>query len=98
LIRISTEADMQQRSRNIILGAVKGYSFQDLQAFIGSLAQTGYTGELCLFHQDLSAEDQTALRTVNAPFQINLQRFSGIHLSLWSRKVVYPFDERLSVI
>jgi hypothetical protein len=62
------------RGKNLILGIAKGYAFKDLALFVGSLKQTDYDGDICLFVSDISTTDCNALRKYRIqtiPFSLN---------------------------
>ncbi|MEQ1859590.1 MAG: hypothetical protein ABMA13_06615 [Chthoniobacteraceae bacterium] len=50
-----------QRS-NLILGAIRGYTFDQLSPFIRSLRAAGSTAELCLFHNSIDDASLAKLR------------------------------------
>lgn len=60
--------------KNLVLGLVKGYSFEQLRPFVASLRDTGYTGDVCLFYSDLEDETVRSLREYGVelvPFEMS---------------------------
>lgn len=48
--------------KNLVMGLVKGYSFEQLRPFVASLRKTGYEGHVCLFYSELSEDTVRSLR------------------------------------
>ncbi|MBC8032313.1 MAG: hypothetical protein H7Z16_19675 [Pyrinomonadaceae bacterium] len=48
--------------KNLVLGLVKGYTFEQIYPFVASLRATDYTGDICLFYSDLDASAVNSLR------------------------------------
>ena len=47
--------------KNLVLGAIKGYSFEQIRPFVVSLKRTPFDGDLVLFCSRVSAETRAAL-------------------------------------
>lgn len=74
----------QNRKPNLVLGAVCGYTFAELQPFVVSLKRTSFSGDLCLLHSNLSSETQAALRAHGVELVAFNYRGPGA-LNSWSR-------------
>lgn len=48
--------------KNLVMGLVKGYQYEQIRPFVASLRGSGYTGDICLFYSDLDAEAVRSLR------------------------------------
>ena len=72
--------------KNLVMGLVKGYSFEQLRPFVASLRETGYDGDICLFHADTDERTLTALRE----YGVELVPFKYEPLNLLSKRV-YPY-------
>ncbi|HMJ67958.1 MAG TPA: hypothetical protein VK508_03650 [Cyclobacteriaceae bacterium] len=73
------------------MGAVKGYTFPQLRAFVLSLQKTGFNGDLCLIYRDLSGDTLQELRKLNV-ILVPMQYRGGGALNSWSRfwKLIKP--------
>src|SRR5512135_3470102 len=78
-----------KKKKNLILGACRGYAFSDISLFVGSLKQTGFSGDTRLFFSALSRADRRSLRRYNVkplffsdvyPFGIGFGREAKKHL------------------
>ena len=71
--------------RNLILGTVRDYSFEDIRLFVVSLRKTSFQGDLILFWSNLSSETRVALEQYGVRLvHFNFRRRSGC-LNSWSR-------------
>ena len=57
--------------KNLVMGLVKGYSFEQLRPFVASLRSTGYSGDICFFYSDLT---KSTLRSL-AKYDVELISF-----------------------
>lgn len=70
--------------KNLVIGLVKNYNFEQIRPFVASLRATGYADDVCLLYSDIDHESVQALRQYNVrlvPFQmgrINLL-FKRVH-------------------
>lgn len=72
--------------KNLVMGLVKGYSFEQLRPFVASLRETGYDGDICLFYADTDERTLAALRE----YGVELVPFNYEPLNLLSKRV-YPY-------
>lgn len=70
-------------SKNLVLGVVKKYEFEQIQPFLLSLKNTGYKGDVCLFISELSSKTHEALS------QFDQQNF--VDQSYGFKLNLYPF-------
>lgn len=75
---------MSASTKDLVMGAVKGYNFQQLRTFVLSLRQSGFKGDICLIHKDLSVDTLYELRKLNVVLVPMQYRGSGA-LNSWSR-------------
>src|SRR5882724_6830907 len=76
---------MANRTRpNLVIGAVRGYSFEQLRPFIVSLKRTSFAGDLVLLWNQLSPETLAALGAQGVKLAPFAYRGSGA-LNSWSR-------------
>ncbi len=66
------------RPKNLILGLVKGYTFDKVKPFLISLKKTGFQGDVCLFVSDLSPETLAAMQE----YGVKLQSFKEWYLKI----------------
>ena len=69
---------------NLVIGAVRGYGFEQLRPFVVSLQRTTFPGDLVLLWNDLSAETLAALHQHGVKLEHFSYRGSGA-LNSWSR-------------
>lgn len=83
---MSTDMD-----RNLVMGAVKGYSFSQLRPFVLSIRQSGFKGDVCLIYSGLSADTLEKLRNLEVVLVPMQYRGNGA-LNSWSRfwKLIKP--------
>ena len=72
--------------KNLVMGLVKGYSFEQLRPFVASLRETGYDGDICLFYADT---DERTLKALGE-YGVELVPFKYEPLNLLSKRV-YPY-------
>lgn len=72
------------KKRNLVVGAVRGYGFTQLQPFVVSLKQTSFDGDLVLLWSDLSAQTRADLQAHGVKLVPFSYRGSGA-LNSWSR-------------
>jgi hypothetical protein len=72
--------------KNLVMGLVKGYSFEQLRPFVASLRETGYDGDVCLFYADTDERTLAALRE----YGVELVPFKYEPLNLGFKRV-YPY-------
>ena len=48
--------------KNLVIGLIKNYEFEQIRPFVASLRATGYEGDICLLHSDVDQESLSALR------------------------------------
>ena len=72
--------------KNLVMGLVKGYSFEQLRPFVASLRETGYDGDICLFYADTDERTLASLRE----YGVELAPFKYEPLNLLSKRV-YPY-------
>ena len=72
--------------KNLVMGLVKGYSFEQLRPFVASLRETGYDGDVCLFYADTDERTLAAL----SEYGVELVPFKYEPLNLLSKRV-YPY-------
>lgn len=48
--------------KNLVMGLVKGYRYEQIRPFVASLRNAGYSGEICLFYSDLDERTLRLLR------------------------------------
>jgi hypothetical protein len=84
--------------KNLVMGLVKGYSFEQLRPFVASLRATGYSGDICLFYADLDERTVNSLREYGVelvPFKfepLNLL-FKRVHpYAIMNRLLKLPLD------
>ena len=75
---------MQSSKKNLILGAVRGYSFEQLRPFVASLKCTTFVGDLVLLWNNLGPETLAALGAHGVKLVHFEYRGSG-SLNSWSR-------------
>lgn len=66
------------RPKNLILGLVKGYSFDKIKPFLISLKKSGFQGDVCFFAADLSPETMAAIQE----YGVKLQSFKEWYFKL----------------
>jgi len=69
--------------KNLVMGLVSGYSFEQLRPFLSSLRSTGYSDDICLFYSNLDDRTVEGLRG----FDVDLVPFSLGSTSLIYRRV-----------
>jgi hypothetical protein len=72
--------------KNLVMGLVKGYSFEQLRPFVASLRETGYDGDICLFYADTDERTLASLRE----YGVELVPFKYKPLNLLFKRV-YPY-------
>lgn len=70
--------------KNLVLGAVSGYSFEQLKPFILSLKASGFKGDICLLYAKLSLNTIAELNAHGVLHSPLVYRGSGA-LNSWSR-------------
>jgi len=70
--------------KDLVMGAVGGYTFDRLRSFIVSLQQTGFDGDIVLLYTNLSAETLDQLRAHNV-LVVPLEYRGPASLNSWSR-------------
>ena len=70
--------------KNLVLGAVRGYGFEQLKPFVASLNQTNFRGDLVLLYNNLSHDTLKSLENNNVHLIPFSYRGSGAENS-WSR-------------
>lgn len=70
--------------RNLVMGAVSGYSFDQLRPFITSLQQTSFTGDIVILYTDLSPDTLNSLTEHNVIVRPLRYRGKGA-VNSWSR-------------
>ena len=71
---------------NLVLGIIENYRFEQLEPFLTSLRQTGYGGDVVLFHQGI---DGRSLKAIEA-FRVRLIPFRNLRgraQGWWRRKL-----------
>jgi hypothetical protein len=48
--------------KNLVMGLVKGYKYEQIRPFLASLRASGYSGDVCLFYSDLDPSAVQSLR------------------------------------
>jgi hypothetical protein len=87
--------------KNLVMGLVKGYSFEQLRPFVASLRETGYDGDICLFYADTDERTLAALREYNVelvPFKyerLNLVFKRAYPYAIMNRLLKLPLANRL---
>src|SRR5947207_2279947 len=59
--------------KNLVIGLVKGYTFEKIRPFITSLRATDYDGDICLLYSDLDTGTVNSLRQYGVdlvPFEL----------------------------
>lgn len=69
--------------KNLVLGLVKNYSFEQIRPFVASLRSTGYDGDICLMHSDIDQDSLDALRQ----YDVILFPFTMGRINLGFRRV-----------
>lgn len=64
--------------KNLILGLVKGYTFDKVKPFLISLKKTGFQGDVCFFVADLTPETISAIQE----YGVKLQSFKEWYLKI----------------
>jgi hypothetical protein len=72
------------KKRNLVLGVVRGYSFDKLKPFVFSLKNTAFNGDLVLLWNELSRETREDLQKHDVKLMHFSYRGSGA-LNSWSR-------------
>ncbi|HEX6184574.1 MAG TPA: hypothetical protein VFZ44_11880 [Pyrinomonadaceae bacterium] len=72
--------------KNLVMGLVKGYSFEQLRPFVASLRETGYDGDICLFYADIDERTLAGLRE----YDVELVPFKFEPLNLLFKRI-YPY-------
>jgi hypothetical protein len=73
----------QHTQKNLILGAVKGYEFEQIKPFLTSLKNSGFKGDVCFVAANLSPETTEALQEY------------GVHLYAFKELYFYfPFLDK----
>jgi len=75
---------MSANKKNLVLGAVRGYNFEQLRPFVVSLQRTAFKGDLVLLWNSLSPETLAALEAEGVKLVHFSYRGSGA-LNSWSR-------------
>ena len=70
--------------RNLVLGAVRGYGFEQLRPFVVSLKRTNFNGDLVLLYNHLNSETLESLQSHGVKLVHFPYRGSGA-LNSWSR-------------
>ncbi len=83
---------MEAIGKNLVLGAVRGYTFEQLRPFVVSLRRSGFSGDLVLLWNTLSLETLAALGAHGVKLVPFRYRGSGT-LNSWSR--FWPWLSRL---
>lgn len=73
--------------KNLVMGLVKGYTFEQIYPFVASLRGTDYAGHICLFYSDLDASTVNSLRE----FDVELVPFTMGTVNLGFRRL-YVFS------
>jgi hypothetical protein len=76
--------DTMAEKRNLVMGAVRGYNFEQLRPFVVSLKRTTFDGDLVLLWNNLDPETLAALRSNGVKLVHFSYRGSGA-LNSWSR-------------
>ena len=69
--------------KNLVMGLAKGYQYELIRPFFASLRNTGYSGDICLFHSDL---DERALRSLT-DYDVDLVPFTMGTVNLLLKRV-----------
>lgn len=83
--------------KNLVLGFVKTYEFEQIKPFVVSLKNTGYQGDICLVYSDLSKRTTDLLQEHGVqlyPFKelyVNLPFYIGQGGKLKQNKKIYPY-------
>lgn len=82
---------LQPADRNLVMGAIRGYSFEQLKNFVLSLKRSGFKGDLCLIYKDLSDDTLQKLAQYGVVLVPMQYRGNGA-LNSWSRfwKLIKP--------
>ena len=73
----------EYRMKNLVMGLVKGYQYEQIRPFVASLRATGYSGDICLLYSDLEDGAVESLRE----FGVDLVPFTLGSTNLVLRKV-----------
>jgi hypothetical protein len=76
------------RKKDLVMGAIKGYTFEQLRPFILSLQQTNFRGDICFLYYQLSEETKNQLRNHGVLLHPLVYRGNGA-LNSWGR--FWPF-------
>lgn len=83
--------------KNLVLGFVKTYQFEQIKPFVASLKNTGYQGDICFVYCDLSQRTIDLLQEQGVqmyPFKelyLNLPFYIGQGGKLKKNKKIYPY-------
>ncbi|MBD2179958.1 hypothetical protein H6S82_25415 [Planktothrix sp. FACHB-1355] len=86
-----------KNKKNLVLGFVKTYEFEQIKPFVISLKNTGYQGDICLVYCDLSQRTIDLLQEQGVQmypfkeFYINLPYYIGQGGKLKQNKKIYPY-------
>lgn len=69
--------------KNLVMGLVKGYRYEQIRPFLASLRNTGYSDDICLFYSDL---DQQTLRSIRH-YDVDLVPFTMGMVNLLIKRV-----------
>jgi hypothetical protein len=77
------KGDVAAVMKNLVMGLVKGYKYEQIRPFVASLRATGYSGDICLLYSGLDEGAVEALRE----FGVDLVPFTMGSVNLILRRV-----------
>jgi len=82
-------------NKNLILGTIKGYEFNQIKPFLISLKNSGYSGDICLLASEISPKTIEALHQ----YGVNLYFFNefSFSLPLLCKKGHWQFNKKIPI-
>ena len=79
--------------KNVVLGLVKGYAFEQIRPFVASLRATDYAGDICLFYSDLDESTVNSLRE----YDVDMVPFTMGTVNLGFKRIyIFSLLQRIS--
>ena len=79
----------KENKKNLILACIANYKWDQIKIFFLSLGQTGFTGEVALFIENIDLETQKILKTLN--YTVNLIPLTRVGLEYTFSIVDYRY-------
>lgn len=80
---------MSENKKNVVIGLTKGYDFEILQPFVGTLRKTGYSGDIVFFYSDTDQATLDKLKkfgVILIPFDLKFPYSSILESNKWQNE------------